>query len=575
MVFQEQLLTFIADIDISHQELADASGLGNSTISRYCSGERAPKQNSKQVRQLAHGLAMLAVDKGISLSEEEILSALNATVDDGLTVSYNVFLANLKSLLRALGVKRNELARALNYDASHVSKLLSGARTPGNLKTFTNDVASYLARRFIGSKELALIAKLTGTDTERLDTTAALRDNLIVWLGSNARPMQDDSIPHFLAQMDAFDLNDYMKAMHFDEIRLPPAMPRLPTRKEYTGIQKMMESELDFMKTTVLSKTSDSCILYSDMPLEEMAANPEFPKRFLLGMALMLKKGLQLYIIHDINRPFSEMMLGLESYIPMYMTGQISPWYLQKSQSDVFSHLLKVSGVAALEGIAISGKQGEGKYVLYRSKEDVKHYRNRAEALLAKASPLMEIYRRENTEAYAAVLRDIKEKTDCKVICSNLPVYFLPEGKLAVLLEKQPSAVAETIRRYDAKMREEVFDYLKRGRLHLVIPDLSEEQYAVSPLSLALADLFMEEKLELSYSTYLAYREVLERVSSENSNLVVEYSASPAFHNINITIAGDSVVIVSKEKSPAIHFVIHHKKMIRAFQNFIPPIVEE
>ena len=33
--------------------------------------------------------------------------------------------------------------------------------------------------------------------------------------------------------------------------------------------------------------------------------------------------------------------------------------------------------------------------------------------------------------------------------------------------------------------------------------------------------------------------------------------------------------VVFKEKSPVIHFVIHHKKMIRAFQNFVPPLVEQ
>ena len=46
-------------------------------------------------------------------------------------------------------------------------------------------------------------------------------------------------------------------------------------------------------------------------------------------MALMLKKGLHLYQIHNLDRSFDEMMLGLESWIPMYMTGLISPYYLK------------------------------------------------------------------------------------------------------------------------------------------------------------------------------------------------------------------------------------------------------
>ena len=43
------------------------------------------------------------------------------------------------------------------------------------------------------------------------------------------------------------------------------------------------------------------------------------------GLAAILKKGLRLNMVHDLNRPYAEMMLGLESWIPLYMTGQIAP----------------------------------------------------------------------------------------------------------------------------------------------------------------------------------------------------------------------------------------------------------
>ena len=46
------------------------------------------------------------------------------------------------------------------------------------------------------------------------------------------------------------------------------------------------------------------------------------------GLALLMKKGIRLEVIHDLDRPFEEMMYGLESWIPLYMTGQVSPYYL-------------------------------------------------------------------------------------------------------------------------------------------------------------------------------------------------------------------------------------------------------
>lgn len=84
----------------------------------------------------------------------------------------------------------------------------------------------------------------------------------------------------------------------------------------------------------------------------------------------------------------------------MYMTGQISPYYLKGTQDNVFSHFLKVSGSVALTGEAIKGYHREGKYYLTKNKEEVNYYKKRANRLLSKASPLMEIYREDHSPAY-------------------------------------------------------------------------------------------------------------------------------------------------------------------------------
>ena len=130
----------------------------------------------------------------------------------------------------------------------------------------------------------------------------------------------------------------------------------------------------------------------------------DFSKKYMLGLALLLKKGLHLNIIHSLNRPFQEMMLGLESHIPLYMTGQISPYYLQSAPNTVFCHFLKVSGSAALSGECIAGCHEDGMYRLSRGKRDLAYYRKRADDLLQKAKPLMDIYRETSQNELNAFL---------------------------------------------------------------------------------------------------------------------------------------------------------------------------
>ena len=131
----------------------------------------------------------------------------------------------------------------------------------------------------------------------------------------------------FLEKLNDFNLDEYIRTIHFDKLKVPSVPFQLPTSKRYFGLKEMMDSELAFLKATVLSKSNEPVIMYSDMPMGEMAKDPEFPRKWMFGIAMMLKKGLHLNQIHNIDRSFEDMMLGLESWIPMYMTGQISPYY--------------------------------------------------------------------------------------------------------------------------------------------------------------------------------------------------------------------------------------------------------
>lgn len=48
-----------------------------------------------------------------------------------------------------------------------------------------------------------------------------------------------------------------------------------------------------------------------------------------------------------------------------------------------------------------------------------------------------------------------------------------------------------------------------------------------------------------------------------------------AFRNLQICIHEGQWAMVSKERSPAIHFVIRHPKLRAAIERFVPPMVEE
>ena len=139
--------------------------------------------------------------------------------------------------------------------------------------------------------------------------------------------------------MDSFNLNDYIKAIKFDKLKVPNIPFYKAKTRNYYGLEEMKMGELNFFKSTVLSKSNEDIFMCSDMPMEDMAKDIDFGKKWMFAIAMSLKKGLNLNIIHNLDRPFNEMMLGLESWIPIYMTGQVSPYYFSEIKNTVYNHL--------------------------------------------------------------------------------------------------------------------------------------------------------------------------------------------------------------------------------------------
>lgn len=397
MKFSDQLNEYIERVGCTAKALAEAAEVSDSQLSRWRAGARTPDE--AQLAKLSAGLAALS---GGSLDEEDVLRVLGEALPE--EPDFAPVAENLNLLLTALDIRTAEIARSLSFDASYLSRIRQGQRVPARIDEFVDGVARYAVRRADTLERRASLAALIGVKPEALRDNDACRRAVAEWLYRGKAEVRDD-VGEFLRKLDEFDLDEYIRAIRFDEMKAPTAPFQLPTSRYYRGVDEMMDGELAFLRSTVLSRSVEPVVMYSEMPMEEKSEDAEFPKKWMFGMAMMLKRGLHLDMIHRVDRPFHELMLGLEGWIPMYMTGQISPWYLKNSGKGPFLHLLWVSGAAALSGEAIAGHYAEGRYRLTKNREELGYYRARADALLQRASPLMDIYREDREADFLAFLR--------------------------------------------------------------------------------------------------------------------------------------------------------------------------
>ena len=575
MNFKEVLNKYLKELNCSSKKLSNESGLSESVISRYRSGERTPVKNSEQLNKLTKALFNIAKDNGKNkYTFDKIESDFNSTLasDD---FDYTTFSNNLNTLITSLNINTHEMSKYIVFDASHISRIRYGKAKPSNPVEFSNKICSYILNRYKNPDDINNLMMIIGCKKSDL-SNEKIYSTLFNWLTSEIVPVKNQ-ISDFLHHLDSFNLDDYIKVIKFDELKVPSIPFYKAKTKHYYGIEEMKQGELNFFKGTVLSKSKEDIFMCSDMPMEDMAKDIDFGKKWMFAIAMCLKKGHHLNIIHNLDRPFNEMMLGLESWIPIYMTGQISPYYLSNLKNNIYNHLNYVSAAAALSGECINGFHNKGMYYLTTNKNEIEYYKEKSDLLLKKAKPLMEIYRENNIKEYHLFL-----KKDENIVCdrtryiSSLPLFTINDELLIKILKRNKLTKEEINKIIKHKNNE--FKYmnsiLKKNKVFDYIYVIKENEFISDTPSLSLNNLFIDKTINYTYKEYIEHLKLTNEYAKNNKNYNILTEEDKTFKNITITILKNNHVIISKNSNPTIHFVIRHPKLVAAIESFNPLVKE-
>jgi predicted transcriptional regulator len=575
MNFKEVLNKYLQELNCSQKKLSEVSNLSETVISRYRSGDRTPIKNSEQMKKLTTAIFNIAQKNGKNkYTFDKIINDFNSTLPSD-NFDYTTFSNNLNTLITSLNINTNEMSKFIIFDASHISRIRYGKAKPSNPIDFSNKICSYIYSKYKSSEDINKLSIIIGCKKSDL-TNNKFYNTLFSWLTSETVSTKNQ-ISDFLYNLDSFNLDDYIKVIKFDKLKVP-TIPFYRTKtRHYYGLEEMKEGELNFFKSTVLSKSTEDIFMCSDMPMEDMAEDIEFGKKWMFAIAMCLKKGLHLNIIHNLDRPFNEMMLGLESWIPIYMTGQISPYYLKDLKNSIYNHLNYVSGVTALTGECIKGFHNKGIYYLTTNKKEINAYKEKANFMLKKAKPLMEIFRENNINEYEMFLRkDENIFSDRKRLLSSLPLFTISDELLMKILKRNNISKIDTdkIIKYKNDELKYMKNIMKKNIVNDYIYKIKENDFKANEPSLLLDNLFFNKKINYTYKEYIEHLNLTKNYSKEENNYKMNYIYDQTFKNITITTVKNNYIIISKNSNPTIHFIIEHPKLIDAIENFNPLVKE-
>ncbi len=571
MTFKDTFNKLLKELNCTSRKLSINSGISESVISRYRSGERTPKKDSTQINKLIDTLYNISHEQKLKYTKEDIKNILLSTLQEDNSFDYETLSKNLNNLIITLNININDLSKYIVFDSSHISRIRYGKTKPSDPISFSNKIANYIVLKYNDSGNIKRLSLLIDNNI----TSNTLFDQIFTYLTSNNNSSnnEDNHINDFLNNLNNFDLNDYIKAIKFDQLKVPTIPFYKARTKNYYELEEMKQAEIDFLKATVLSKSKEDIFMCSDMPMEDMAKDIEFGKKWMFGIAMCLKKGLHLNIIHNLDRPFNEMMLGLESWIPIYMTGQVSPYYFKEYKNIIYGHLNYTSGNYALYGECIKGYHDKGKYYLTSNSKEIEYYKNKTNYLLKKATPLMEIYTEKDKDLYQTfLLNDSKIKSNRQRTLNTLPLFTINDKLLDKILKRNKISKEDIIKIKKYKQGEE--NYVNNILKNNIITDTiyNYENEFTNNLSLSLENIFYNQKITYTYHEYLEH--LKDTINYSNKNYHVIINNDQTFKNISINIVDNNYVIISKNINPTIHFVIRHPKLKSAIENF-KPIVKE
>lgn len=287
------------------------------------------------------------------------------------------------------------LSQSIKVDASLVSRYRSGIRMPKAGSEIVDQLGDAIWKRIIQLERKRDLAKLMAVPQEILDEELFF-GWLFDYVSDHDRSISDAE--KFLASFETY--REITELPDWEELVKPEIYS--DTRDIYRGITGLQCAVLRFL-SNVIRENATELMLYSDQNMDWMVGDPTFRMQWAVLMSECVKRGVRIRIIHNIDRNVDEMNSAIRSWLPLYMSGMIEPYYCKKDKDARFSHTMFLCpGYGAIEAVHVVGMEREGIYHYFTDEEHLSFFKEEYLGLLELAKPLITFSATETPKQFFA-----------------------------------------------------------------------------------------------------------------------------------------------------------------------------
>lgn len=381
-------------------QLAAYAGCSESNFSRLKSGSRRPAKDSVTIKKFVTAICAAAKDKGMTdklktlvvapdCTDEELPDAVAEWIFDprGINLPSTPWKATSKQFGEKLAAAMNvadltnsKLSRLANVDPSYISRMKGGSRMPKNNPSLIYRICGLIAAKAFEKKRQEELTALTGQQAE--DVTS-MTSALFGWLYNKRGAGGSQAVGRFIDRIASMP-GEAHEEEHF-EIKIKPDYAKV-----YTGVAGLQSAVTRFLSTAAKAGNR-TLLLYSDQPTGWLSGS--FHTVWEELMRECLENKVRMKIIHNIeHRMLSEIFEAISSWLPLYMTGGIEPYYCTLNEGErLYSTIFIDEGHACIEATFVRGMEGTARYRYITAADELLYARQNFETVLLDCRPLIKI----------------------------------------------------------------------------------------------------------------------------------------------------------------------------------------
>ena len=471
----------------------------------------------------------------------------------------------LDFLLKVTDTPNSAFGKYVSFDASYISRMRSGKRNIPTSDAFLKNTADFFAEHLENSYQRKIVCEIIGAGKAWPETRAAAKKLLYIWLSttdeSDKAPI-DSRLAGF-ANPNSTNISPLDKPI--------PTYAKNDTTQFFYGDSGKREAVERFLLDVIQLDNPPPLLLYSNEEFNWMYDKPEFAKKWAMLLFSYIQKGGKIKIAHTISRASGEMMVALQKWIPIYMTGAVKPYFYPKILDRVFRKTMFIAeGHSAVLAFSIGEHTENAMNCLLHDKLAVEALTMEYTYFLDMCKPLMQMYDFTKKDQFLLALEIFNAANENMITVRTAPSFYT-----------MPKAVADSITQrlhssWPIKRREQATKslamILETGHtltevLHLPNPETIRQGKVYFPM----CDLLDKPGLFYTVDEFKAHIEnvILSLKTYENYHVVLS-DAIPA--NQLVYVKEGVGVILVKSDFPNIAFTMSEQRMISAFWDYLEEI---